>query len=131
MDAGVIGIHLSHETEETGKRDDSSAYSQYNALPRQSEVFVVEVYEVAPLFGDVVFGEDGDYRANRLAGGAVDAFVRVNEILIVLVFGVNAVHRTDIHAGAVLQVNTRLGYDIGHLYEFLLLSRCASRRAVR
>ena len=93
-------------------------------LSREAEVFVVKVDEVAPFLGNVVLGEDGDHWAHRLAGGTVDALVRMNEILVVFIFSVDAVHGADIHAGAVLQVYARLGYDIGHLYEFLLLSRC-------
>ena len=93
-------------------------------LPRQSEVFVIQVDEAAPFFRYVILGEDRDYGTHRLAGGAVDALIGMNEVLVVLIFSVDAVHRTDVHAGAVLKVNTRLGYDIGHLYYILLLYRC-------
>ena len=56
-----------------------------NPLSRQTEVFVIDVDEVAPLFGNVVLGEYGDNRAYRLACRAVNALVGMDVILVVLV----------------------------------------------
>ncbi len=94
-------------------------YLQYY-LARQAEVFVVDVNVVAPLFGNIVLREYGDYRAYRLAGGAVDALIRMDEILVVFVLGVDAVHRANIYAGAVFEVNTGFCNDIGHFSGVLL-----------
>src|SRR5664280_268596 len=68
--------------------------------------------EVGPLPGDVVLVEDGLDRADRLAGSAVDALVRL-DVERSLPF-VDAVDRALFDAGPVQHVDARLGDDVGH-----------------
>src|SRR5450756_1209551 len=68
--------------------------------------------EVGPLLGDVVLVEDGLDRADRLAGPAVDALVRL-DVERSLPF-VDAVDRALFDAGPVQHVDARLGDDVGH-----------------
>src|SRR5664280_2712327 len=68
--------------------------------------------EVGPLPGDVVLVEDGLDRADRLAGAAVDALVRL-DVERSLPF-VDAVDRALFDAGSVQHVDARLGDDVGH-----------------
>src|SRR5664279_230385 len=68
--------------------------------------------EVSPLPGDVVLVEDGLDRADRLAGAAVDALVRL-DVERSLPF-VDAVDRALFDAGPVQHVDARLGDDVGH-----------------
>src|SRR5680860_1597307 len=72
----------------------------------------VGLVEVLPLFGCVVLVEDGLDRADRLTGATVDALVRVDvERALTLI---DAVDGTFLDAGLVLDVDTRLGDDVGH-----------------
>src|SRR2546422_10944312 len=72
------------------------------------------------VFGDVAFPlrwsvflrEDRRDRALRLAGPAVDALVRVNVQLVLPL--VDAVHRTHVYAGAVLQADAGFRDDVRH-----------------
>ena len=73
----------------------NAASTQSLNLPGQSEIFVIDVYETAPFFRRVIFGKDGYHRANRLACGAVNTFVRVDVVLVVFIRRVNAIHRTN------------------------------------
>src|SRR5450759_1413161 len=82
--------------------------------------------EVGPLPGDVVLVEDGLDRADRLAGAAVDALVRL-DVERSLPF-VDAVDRALFDAGPVQHVDARLGDDVGHP---LLLSVCSQVDHVR
>src|SRR5688572_21603664 len=61
---------------------------------------------------DVLFGEDRGHRALRLASAAVDALVGMDVELVLAL--VDAVHRTHIHAGAVLHPDAGFGDHIGH-----------------
>src|SRR5262245_27509843 len=66
-----------------------------------------------PLLGRVVLVEDRLDRADWLAGTTVDALVGVDvEHPLALV---DAVDRTFVDAGPVLEVDARLGDDVGHL----------------
>src|SRR5206468_5649563 len=68
--------------------------------------------ELLPLRRHVVLVEDRLDRADRLAGAAVDALVRVDvEHPVALV---DAVDRAFLDAGLVLDVDARLGDDVGH-----------------
>src|SRR5215211_5505022 len=68
--------------------------------------------EVLPLGGHVVLVEDGLHRADGLAGAAVHAFVGVDvEHAVALV---DAVDRTFLDAGLVLDVDAGLADDVGH-----------------
>jgi hypothetical protein len=64
------------------------------------------------LWWNILFGEDCRDRTLRLAGAAIDAFVGV-DVELVLPF-VDAIHRTHIHAGAVLHPNAGLDNYISH-----------------
>src|SRR5947207_14962467 len=78
--------------------------------------------EVSPLFGKVVEREDRGDRANRYARPAVDALDRVDVqhllrfVLGVILLGVDAVHRTGVHARRVLRSDARFCYDVCHLF---------------
>src|SRR6478735_8951568 len=79
----------------------------------------VGVVVVGPLLGDVVLVVDRPDGADRLARTAVDALVGVDvERALALV---DAVDRTLLDAGAVLEVDARLGDDVGHGGADLLL----------
>jgi hypothetical protein len=71
--------------------------------------------------------EDGSHRARRLTGTAVDAFIRINEELldvIVVAFalrGMNAIYRTDVHAGTVFKTHAWAGNHVRHGTNNLLI----------
>src|SRR5262249_5643811 len=73
---------------------------------------VVDLHERLPLLRQRVLGEDRLDRALRLAGAAVDALLRVDDEHPVEL--VDAVDRADVDAGAVFDVDTGLGDDVGH-----------------
>src|SRR5919202_986716 len=79
------------------------------------EVVGVDLDEVLPLRRYLVLGEDRVDRALRLTGAAVDALVRVDVVLLVVVGRVDAVDRTDGHATGVLDSDARFRNDVGHL----------------
>lgn len=72
-----------------------------------------------PVVWDIIFREDGVYRALGLAGTAVDALIWVNEhgqlegarLWLRLV---DALHRAHINTGLILSVDARFGNDVGH-----------------
>src|SRR5712664_1113260 len=76
------------------------------------EELLVQRDEVFRLFRRLVFGEDRLHRAHRLAGPAVDTLVGVDEELIRPL--VDAVHRADLDAGLVLDVDARLDDHVCH-----------------
>src|SRR5262249_49109093 len=60
----------------------------------------------------ILFRIDRVHRALRFTGAAVDALVRMD---IELILGlVDAVHRTDIHTGAILDADTGFSDHVGH-----------------
>src|SRR6478672_9635794 len=63
--------------------------------------------------GHVLFRKDRGHRTLGLAGTAIDAFVRVDVELVRAL--VDAVHRTDIDAGAVLRILAGFSYHVGHV----------------
>jgi len=63
---------------------------------------------------DRVLGEDGGHRADRFTSSTVDTFIRIDVIHIILISGVNAVHRTHINTCPVFYTDTRFGNYIGH-----------------
>src|SRR6476469_7921130 len=73
---------------------------------------VVDLDERRPRVGQRVRGEARLDGALRLAGPAVDALLRIDDEDPVRL--VDAVHRTDIDAGLVFDVDTRLGDDVRH-----------------
>src|SRR5215813_13998758 len=72
-----------------------------------------------PLLREIVLGEDGLGRADRLARAAVDAFVGVDDEEVRAL--VEAVHGTDRHAIGVLAGDAGLGNDEGHMLCLLRL----------
>ena len=79
------------------------------------EVLGIDAREVAPLRRYRALLEDGVHRAGWLAGAAVNTFVRIDEILLVFLAGVNAIHGADIHAGCILHTNAGLTDYVGHM----------------
>src|SRR5262245_12283722 len=76
------------------------------------EELLIQLDEVLPLIGRLVLSEDRLDRAHRLASAAVDALVRMD--VEHRVAFVDAVHRTHLDAGLVLNVDARLGDDVRH-----------------
>jgi hypothetical protein len=84
----------------------------------------VDLDILSPLFRHCRLFKDGRDRASRLTCPAVDTLIRVDiellsrlEIFLVL-SGVNAVNRADIHAGCVLHANARLSDYVCHGSEY-------------
>src|SRR5208282_1526554 len=88
------------------------------ALP--SEILRVLRGELVPLLRQIVEREDSRYRAHRHAGTAVDALHRIDveqrhrSILGIILLGMNAIHRTRIHARRVFGVDARLCDHVCH-----------------
>src|SRR5258708_18189964 len=80
----------------------------------------VDGCEALPLLRQVFEGEDGGYRANRDASAAIDAFRWINEELLLafklglVLAGMDAVDRADIHAGGIFRADTRFGDHVSH-----------------
>lgn len=78
-----------------------------------------------PFFGQIFFGEDGLDRALIDAQTAVNASVGINIKhvtgfkVVVILGGMNAVHRADFDAGSVLGVHTGLSNDVRHDITFV------------
>src|ERR1700682_5114911 len=62
------------------------------------EIVGVDLDEIAPLLRNLVLGEDRVDRTRIHARTAIDALVRVDVIHVCRIVGVDAVHRTDLHA---------------------------------
>ena len=86
-------------------------------------VRVVDLHERLPLVGERVLREDRLDRALRLARAAVDALLRIDDQHPAEL--VDAVDRTDVHAGAIFDVDARLGDDVRHAAS---LARGSERR---
>jgi hypothetical protein len=71
-------------------------------LARVAEI-LVELDGRFFICGNCVFREDSGHRADGLASRAVDAFFRVDEVLI-LTF-IDAIHGTNIHTGGIFKVD--------------------------
>src|SRR3990172_3646921 len=67
-----------------------------------------------PLLRHVVLEVDRVHGTDRLAGGAVDAGVGVDVVLLVLFRGVDAVDGADVDAAGVLGADAGFGDDVGH-----------------
>ena len=70
--------------------------------------------ECIPLLGNIIFEKDGFHRANFGANSTINAFVRIDEVLIRFIGRMNAVDRTDFDARSILRANARLRDDVGH-----------------
>jgi hypothetical protein len=78
------------------------------------EIVVIPGDVTAPLFRYRVFSKYGGYRADWLAGGAVDAFIRIDVVHIIFISGVDAVNRAHVYTRSILYPDTRFGNYIGH-----------------
>src|SRR5713226_6707944 len=76
------------------------------------EELPVQLDEVSRLPWGLVLGEDRLHRADGLAGPTVDALVGVDKELVRPL--VDAVHRADLDAGLVLDVDARLDDHVRH-----------------
>ncbi len=74
--------------------------------------FLVLLDVTLPVGGDVGVHEDRGDRALWLAQTTIDALVRM-DVDHVVPF-VDAVHRADVHAGLILNADTRLRNNVGH-----------------
>src|SRR3990170_8549551 len=70
--------------------------------------------EALPLLRDVLLEEDGAYRTDGLAGGAVDAGLGVDVVLLVLRGAVDTVDGADVNAALVLGADARFGDYVRH-----------------
>src|SRR5688572_18644930 len=83
-------------------------------------------YEWCPLPGRFVERENRLDRARRDARAAVDALVGMNikhggaRKAVLVLARMDAVHRTDVHAGRVLRSDAGFADDIGHECDFAL-----------
>src|SRR5436190_10788135 len=74
-----------------------------------------------PFIGQIVGGKDRRYRTNWDTRATIDTLHRINEQLLRLavrtfvLFRMDAVHRTGIHACRVLGTNARFCYHICHI----------------
>lgn len=79
--------------------------------------FLVEFDEGFPVSRNVRVNKDRRYGAFWLTKPTVDALIRVN-INHIIAF-IDAIHRTNGHAGLILNTNARLCYDVGQLDRLL------------
>src|SRR5215469_6755353 len=83
-------------------------------------VFGVAFGKGVPLLRQVIEGEDGRHRANRNASTAIDTFhgIDVQQLLgrvsRLVLFRMNAIHRTRVHASGVFRADARLSNHVGH-----------------
>jgi hypothetical protein len=70
--------------------------------------------KVAPIAGNGELIENGVHRTHGFTIGTVDTGGRVNEILLGVVGGIDAVHRADLKASSVFNPNTGLSYHVRH-----------------
>jgi hypothetical protein len=78
------------------------------------EELCVDERERCPLLREVVFEEDGLDWADLGADAAVDALVRVDEVLIGVVRRMDTVDRTDLDTAIVFDADAWLGDHIRH-----------------
>src|SRR5580658_6277949 len=97
----------------TGSRELTTALSP--------EVLRVPLGVLFPLFRQIVEREDGRDRTHGHAGAAVDAFHGIDiqhlfgPVLVGVLLGMNAVHRTRINTGGVFGSDTGFGNYVGHI----------------
>src|SRR6476661_5487887 len=84
------------------------------------EILSVALREGTPLLREIVQREDGRDWADRHAGAAIDALYRVDvkhffgSVLRVILFRMNAIHGTCVHAGCVLGSDARFCNHVSH-----------------
>jgi len=91
----------------------TSLVAHRRLLPHK--VIGVDLDEVLLVCGHLILGVDGVDRALRLAGAAVDALVRVDVVLLILVGRVDAIDGSHGHAAGILEPDARFGDHVGHL----------------
>jgi hypothetical protein len=84
------------------------------------EMVAINLDIILPFFGQFFFGKYGRHGTNGLACAAINALIgiyvelhRVCKSLLILPW-VNAVHRANINAGSVLNIDAGFGNYIGH-----------------
>jgi hypothetical protein len=94
----------------------------------------VNLNEMLPFFRSRRFFKDRGDRAGRFTSTAVNAFIGIDvkhlslfESLLAL-RGMDAIDRADIYTGSILYTDARLGYNIGHDLDILLLARSVRTR---
>src|SRR5580658_1054705 len=121
----------------TGSRELTTALSP--------EVLRVPLGVLFPLFRQIVEREDGRDRTHGHAGAAVDAFHGIDiqhlfrRILVGVLLGMNAIHRTGVHTSGVFGSDAGLSNHVGHriscssgagsVMEHMILAR--TRRSVQ
>jgi hypothetical protein len=121
-------IHIKHA------RPSSSQVANENKCPVSKLLSFKEVgvnlNEMLPFFRSRRFFKDSCDRAGRFTSTAVNTFIRIDvkhfslfESLLAL-RGMDAIDRADIYAGSILYTDARLGNNIGHDLDILLLARC-------
>src|SRR5581483_9096072 len=86
----------------------------------------IHLDEVLPLVRHGVFGEDSAHRADRLAGAAVDALIRIDVVLGIAVGRMDAIHRADLDARSVFHPNTWFSDHISHAFTSFLSLGCSA-----
>jgi hypothetical protein len=96
----------------------------YQARTTRDHLFFIKIVAVlrkkrGPLLRQIILEEDRLDRANLGADTTVDAFVRIDEVLVSIVIGMDAVDWADLDAGPIFQSDAWFGDDIGHRGLFL------------
>src|SRR5947208_168018 len=78
------------------------------------EVVRVDLDEALPFVRQVRLEEDRLDGALRRADAAVDALVRIDEVHVVVIGGVDAIHGADLDTGRILHTDAWLSNNIGH-----------------
>src|ERR1700738_1121366 len=100
--------------------DAYGAASGTKALLLLNVPFGVDGCVALPLLRQIFEGENGRHRADRDASAAIDAFGRINvELLFVfklrlVLAGMDAVDRANVHAGAIFCADTGFGNHVSH-----------------
>jgi hypothetical protein len=80
----------------------------------------IDLEIVLPLLWDSAFFKDGSHGTGRLTGATINALVRVNIQLIILIVigltrgGMDAINGANIDTWAVLHIDTRRSNHVGH-----------------
>src|SRR5262245_59594771 len=99
-------------------------HSQFPTPHSLTKMVGVDLDVLLPLLRDVFVAVDRLDRAGRLAGAAIDAFIRVDikmlgglEISLILP-RVDAIHRADVNTGRVLRADARFANYVNSHYAF-------------
>lgn len=91
------------------------------------EYFAVDLDVLLQVGRHILFRKDRRYRTLRLACAAIDALVGMN-VKLIRPF-VDAIHRTNVHASAVLGVLAGFCYDVRHVVSESAVARVEVPRA--